>query len=58
MNLGQQDALLPLLLVIDKLSKDLREGFFLFNLDFEIDVAVTVLGFAESYLVVKLSFFE
>jgi len=58
LNLGQQDALLPLLLVVDKLIKDFREGFLLFNLDFEIDVTMAVLGFTESHLVVKLGLFE
>ena len=58
LNFGQQNALLPLLLVVDKLIQDFGEGFFLFNLDFKIYVAVAVLGFTESHLVVKLSLFE
>ena len=48
LNFGQQDASLPLLLVVDKLIQDFGEGFFLFNLDFKIYVAVAILGFTES----------
>ena len=54
LDLGQQNARLPLLQMITELFQNLHHSFFLVGLDLEIDVAVAVLRLTEGDLVVKL----
>lgn len=54
MTLGQQDAFVALLEMVNKLVQNWVEGLLLVSIDLEVDVSVAVLGLAEGDLIVEL----
>jgi hypothetical protein len=58
LTLSQNDALVPLFHMLNVLSKDWVEGILLTCLDLKVDVAMAVLCFTESHLVVELCLLE
>lgn len=52
--LRQKNVFVPLLHMINELSKDWVEGLSLFSLDFKVNVAMGVLSLTESHLVMEL----
>ena len=58
LNLGEENAGLPLLDVLAELLQDLPDSFILVGFDFEIDIAMAILCLAESDLVEKFCISE